>query len=208
MDTRTLPPSRSLSPLPLKTLPVPVRYFIFLFICVLFATDDMRVYSPERRRRVANCWLNTPPTPSSPLLVCCLMNFYECSRQKLSVTTTTVTTANINNNKHCKSEIYMIAAQRWNIQGNNNNKNNTSNHKKNKWAAPKIKHTFRAVEERDRESEREGGLCKQLDELPEKYWQMCVCKILRKIFYFPYYFNGVSEAGFTRWILMSFRNFH
>lgn len=132
-------------PSPLKTLPVPVRYFIFLFICVLFATDDMRVYSPERRRRVANCWLNTPPTPSSPLLVCCLMNFYECSGQKLSVTTTTVTTANINNNKHCKSEIYMIAAQRWNIQGNNNNKNNTSNHKKNKWAAPKIKHAFPTV---------------------------------------------------------------
>lgn len=55
VDTRTLPPSRFLSPPPLKTLPVPVRYFIFLFICVLFATDDMRVYSPERRRRVANC---------------------------------------------------------------------------------------------------------------------------------------------------------
>lgn len=133
-----------------------------------------------------------------------LMNFYDWSGQKLSVTTTTTTTrttSKINYNKHGKSEIYMIAAQRWNIQGNSSSyKNNNNNYRNNNNGQQKQVGQHGKLYKLFAQCR---NLCKHLNKLyPKLYWQTCV---LRKISSISYYFNASEKS---RIILNTLRIYH
>lgn len=177
--------------------------YFYLFVYFLLPICEATLWLGEGR----DCKLLTQYASLRPgsLRRChSLMNFYDWSGQKLSVTTTTTTTrttSKINYNKHGKSEIYMIAAQRWNIQGNSSSyKNNNNNYRNNNNGQQKQVGQHGKLYKLFAQCR---NLCKHLNKLyPKLYWQMCV---LRKISSISYYFNASEKS---RIILNTLRIYH